>query len=64
MAPSKVRSTDEMIEILDRWIEEGSAVRSVLQRYYEREKTREFYKMLNERSKEIDEELEGLIPLR
>ncbi len=69
MAQVQVRVGDKMIETLDEWVEEGKfksrsdAIRSVLQYYEEREKTREFYKMLNKRSKEADEKPEELIPL-
>ncbi len=69
MAQVQVRVTDNMIETLDRWISEGrfksrsDAIRSVLQQYEEREKTREFYKMLNKRSEEAKENPEELIPL-
>ncbi len=69
MAQVQVRVTDKMIESLDEWVEEGKfksrsdAIRSVLQQYGEREKTREFYKMLNKRSEEAEENPEELIPL-
>lgn len=69
MAQVQVRVADKMIETLDKWINEGrfksrsDAIRSVLQQYEEREKTREFYKMLNKRSEEAEENPEELIPL-
>jgi len=69
MAQVQVRVTDKMIETLDEWVEEGKfksrsdAVRSVLKQYEEREKTRDFYKMLQERSEEAEEDPEELIPL-
>jgi len=69
MAQVQVRVTDKMIETLDEWVEEGKfksrsdAIRSVLKQYEEREKTREFYKMLQERSEEAEENPEELIPL-
>jgi len=69
MAQVQVRVTDKMIETLDEWVEEGKfksrsdAIRSVLKHYEEREKTREFYKMLQERSEEAEENPEELIPL-
>lgn len=69
MAQVQVRVTDKMIETLDEWVEEGKfksrsdAVRSVLKQYEEREKTRDFYKMLQERSEEAEENPEELIPL-
>ena len=69
MAQVQVRVTDKMIETLDEWVEEGKfksrsdAIRSVLKLYEEREKTREFYNMLQERSEEAEENPEELIPL-
>ncbi len=69
MAQVQVRVTDKMIETLDEWVEEGKfksrsdAIRSVLKLYEEREKTRDFYKMLQERSEEAEENPEELIPL-
>ncbi len=69
MAQVQVRVGDKMIETLDEWVEKGKfksrsdAIRSVLQLYEEKEKTREFYKMLDKRSKEAEENPEDLIPL-
>ncbi|MFO7791432.1 MAG: ribbon-helix-helix domain-containing protein [Thermoplasmatota archaeon] len=69
MAQVQVRVTDKMIETLDEWVEEGKfksrsdAVRSVLQQYEEKERTREFYKMLVKRSEEAKKHPEDLIPL-
>ncbi|MFP4143166.1 MAG: ribbon-helix-helix domain-containing protein [Thermoplasmata archaeon] len=69
MTQVQVRVTDQMIETLDEWVEEGKfksrsdAIRSVLKQYEEREKTREFYKMLQERSEEAEEKPEELVPL-
>lgn len=69
MAQVQVRVTDEMIETLDEWVKKGKfksrsdAVRSVLQQYEEKEKTREFYKMLVKRSEEAEKHPEDLVPL-
>lgn len=69
MAQVQVRLTENLLKILDKWIKEGrfksrsDAIRIVLSKYEEREKTREFYKMLNKRSKEAKENPEKLIPL-
>ena len=58
--------TQKTIEELDKWIADGrfknrsDAIRSILSFYQEREKTREFYKMLNQRSKESKEQPETL----
>ena len=57
------------VRALDRWIEEGrfksrsDAMRVILAQYEERERTREFYRMLNQRTKEAREHPEELIPL-
>jgi len=65
----QLRLSQKTIEELDKWIAEGrfknrsDAIRSILSYYQEREKTREFYKLLNQRSKEAKEHPEALIPL-
>ncbi len=69
MGQVQVRVTDNMIETLDEWVKEGKfksrsdAIRTVLKQYEEREKTREFYKMLVERSGEAEENPDDLVPL-
>jgi len=69
MAQVQVRVPENLLETLDEWIEEGKfksrsdAIRIVLSQYEEREKTREFFKLLNERSREAKEYPEYLIPL-
>ena len=69
MIQVQVRLTENLLNILDKWIEEGrfksrsDAIRIVLSQYEEKEKTREFYKMLNKRSKEAKDQPEKLIPL-
>lgn len=65
----QLRLSQKTIEELDKWIADGrfknrsDAIRSILSFYQEREKTREFYKMLNQRSKESKEQPETLILL-
>jgi Arc/MetJ-type ribon-helix-helix transcriptional regulator len=65
----QLRLTQKTIEEIDKWVAEGrfksrsDAIRSILGYYQEREKTREFIKMLNQRSKEAKEQPETLIPL-
>jgi Arc/MetJ-type ribon-helix-helix transcriptional regulator len=65
----QLRLSQKTIEEIDKWVAEGrfknrsDAIRSILSYYQEREKTREFYKMLNQRSKEAKEQPEILIPL-
>ncbi len=69
MTQVQVRLTKNLLEILDEWIEKGrfksrsDAIRIVLSQYEEREKTREFYKMLNKRSREAKEHPGDLVPL-
>ena len=69
MSQVQLRLSQKTIEELDKWVAEGrfknrsDAIRSILSYYQEREKTREFYKMLNQRSKESKEQPETLIPL-
>jgi len=65
----QLRLSQKTIEELDRWVAEGrfksrsDAIRNILNYYQEREKTREFIKMLNKRSEEAKEHPETLIPL-
>ena len=69
MTQVQVRLTKNLLEILDEWIEKGrfksrsDAIRIVLSQYEEREKTREFYKMLNKRSRKAKEHPGDLVPL-
>ena len=65
----QVRIPENLLKVLDTWIEEGrftsrsDAIRIVLSQYEEREKTREFYKLLSQRSQEARDHPEELIPL-
>lgn len=65
----QIRAPKEIVEELDKWVKEGrfksrsDAIKTIISLYEEREKTREFYKMLVERSKEAKEKPEMLIPL-
>ena len=69
MAQVQLRLPQKTIEEIDQWIKEGrfksrsDAIRTILSIYQEREKTREFYKLLTKRSKETKEHPETLIPL-
>lgn len=69
MSQVQVRVPEKLLEVLDRWIEEGrfksrsDAIRVILSQYEERERTREFYVMLERRSRETREHPEELIPL-
>jgi len=69
VAQVQLRLPQKTIEEIDLWVKEGrfksrsDAIRTILNFYQEREKTREFYKLLNKRSTEAKEQPETLIPL-
>lgn len=69
MVQVQLRVPDETVEEIDRWVAEGKfksrsdAIKTIITIYEEREKTRQFYKMLVERSEEAKEKPEILIPL-
>ena len=69
MSQVQVRVPEQLLETLDRWVKEGrfksrsDAIRVILSQYEERERTRAFYRMLNERSTEAREHPEDMIPL-
>jgi Arc/MetJ-type ribon-helix-helix transcriptional regulator len=58
-----------MVKEIDRWVAEGrfksrsDAIKTILAFYQEREKTREFFKMLIKRSEETKKHPNSLIPL-
>ncbi len=60
---------EDVVKDIDRWVVKGrfksrsDAIKTIVALYGEREKTREFYKMLVERSKEAKEKPEILVPL-
>jgi len=65
----QVRMPEKIVKEIDRWIAEGrfasrsEAIKTIVALYQERERTRQFYTMLLERSKEARERPEILIPL-
>lgn len=69
MTQVQVRMPEELTKQIDRWVSEGrfksrsDAIKTILQWYEDRERTREFYKMLAELGKEAKEKPEILIPL-
>lgn len=69
MVQVQLRVPDETVEEIDRWVAEGKfksrsdAIKTIIAIYEEREKTRQFYKMLVERSEEAKEKPEILVPL-
>jgi Arc/MetJ-type ribon-helix-helix transcriptional regulator len=68
LAQVQLRIPDEMLATIDKWVLEGKyrsrsdAIKSMVTIYLEREKTREFYKMLKERSNEVKTHPEILVP--
>ncbi len=69
MGQVQVRVPEKLLEELDRWVDEGrfksrsDAIRVILAQYEERERTREFYVMLERRSRDAREHPEDLVPL-
>jgi len=65
----QVRMPERLVREIDRWVAEGrfksrsDAIKTIVAMYEERERTREFYKMLVERSREARERPEILVPL-
>ena len=69
MTQVQLRLSEKTLEEIDRWVAEGKfksrsdAIKSIISLYEEREKTREFYKLLLRRSEEAKKHPEKLIPL-
>jgi len=69
VAQVQLRLSQKMLEEIDRWVAEGrfksrsDAIKTIISFYQEREKTREFFKMLVKRSEEAKKHPEALIPL-
>ena len=69
MTQVQLRLPEKMLEDIDRWVAEGrfksrsDAIKTILSFYEEREKTREFFKMLARRNEEAKKHPESLIPL-
>jgi Arc/MetJ-type ribon-helix-helix transcriptional regulator len=65
----QLRLSEKTLEEIDRWVAEGKfksrsdAIKSIISLYEEREKTREFYKLLLKRSEEARKHPEQLVPL-
>jgi len=65
----QLRLSEKTLEEIDRWVKEGKfksrsdAIKSIISLYEEREKTREFYKLLLKRSEEAKKHPERLVPL-
>jgi len=65
----QLRLSQKALEEIDRWVAEGrfksrsDAIKTIISLYEEREKTRQFFKMLLSRSEEAKKHPEILIPL-
>jgi len=69
VAQVQLRLPEKTLQQLDQWVSEGKfksrsdAIKTIISLYEEREKTRQFYEMLQKESKEAKEHPETLIPL-
>jgi Arc/MetJ-type ribon-helix-helix transcriptional regulator len=69
MVQVQLRLSEKVLEEIDRWVAEGrfksrsDAIKTMISFYHEREKTREFFRMLVERSEDAKKRPEVLIPL-
>jgi Arc/MetJ-type ribon-helix-helix transcriptional regulator len=69
LAQVQLRLSQETLDEIDRWVAQGrfksrsDAVKTIISFYEERERTREFLKMLLKRSEEARKHPESLVPL-
>ena len=69
MVQVQVRIPDKLVEEIDKWVAEGrfrsrsDAIKTIIALYHERERTRRFYEMLDERNKEAKEKPDVLVRL-
>lgn len=69
MVQVQVRMPEKTVREIDKWIAEGrfasrsEAIKTIVAMHQERERTREFYKLLLERSREAKEKPEILLSL-
>jgi Arc/MetJ-type ribon-helix-helix transcriptional regulator len=69
MAQVQLRLPEKVLEEIDRWVAEGrfksrsDAIKSIISFYEERERTREFFRMLMRRSEEARKHREALVSL-
>jgi len=69
MVQVQLRLSEKMLEEIDRWVAEGrfksrsDAIKTMISLYHEREKTREFFRMLVKRSEEAKKHPDALVPL-
>lgn len=68
MAQVQIRMPEKKLEKIDEMVEKGEfksrsdAIRTIIELYEEKKKTRKFYKMLEKRSKKAEEKPEKLVP--
>jgi Arc/MetJ-type ribon-helix-helix transcriptional regulator len=69
MAQVQLRLPEKTLEQIDCWVSEGKfksrsdAIKTIISLFEEREKTREFFQMLQKRSQQAKEHPETLVPL-
>ena len=69
MVQVQLRLPEKTLEQIDQWVAEGKfksrsdAIKTIISLFEEREKTRQFYAMLQKESQEAKEHPETLIPL-
>ena len=69
MVQVQLRMPDKSVSQIDEWVDRGlfksrsDAIKTIISIYEERQKTREFYKMLVKRSDEVKEKPELLVSL-
>jgi Arc/MetJ-type ribon-helix-helix transcriptional regulator len=69
MVQVQLRLPEKMIAEIDSWVAQGKfksrsdAIKTIIALYDEREKTCEFYQMLNKRGEEAKKHPEKLVPL-
>ena len=69
LAQVQLRLPQKTLEEIDHWVAEGrfknrsDAIKSIINYYQEREKTRDFFNMLLKRSEEAKQHPESLIPI-
>lgn len=65
----QVRLPENLVNVIDKWVKEGKfssrseAVKTIVNIYEEREKTRKFYQLLHKRSEETKKNPDLLVPL-
>jgi Arc/MetJ-type ribon-helix-helix transcriptional regulator len=69
MAQVQLRLPEKTLEQIDQWVSEGKfknrsdAIKTIINLYEEKEKTRQFYQMLHNHSQEAKTHPEKLVPI-